>query len=267
MSASLRIGMLGLGEAGGAIAADLVAAGVAVRAWDPRPVRASPGVELVAAATDVVDADVVLSVNAASIAETAAASVAPVLAAPTIYADLNTSSAATKRAVAAIVAPTGARFADVALMGTVPGNGLRTPALVSGPGADRFAELLGALGMPVEAIGPQPGDAAARKLLRSVFMKGIAVCAVEALRAAEAAGCRDWLWDDIASTLTRADEALLTRLVSGTERHAARRAHEMADVCELLHELGVASTVSEAAVRSLHELAGDDAGPVPQPSR
>ncbi|MGZ4310454.1 MAG: NAD(P)-dependent oxidoreductase, partial [Gaiellaceae bacterium] len=62
-------------------------------------------------------------------------------------------------------------------LGVVPASGLATPALASGAGAGRFAELFRPLGMPVEVVGPRPGDAAGLKLLRSVFMKGMAAAA------------------------------------------------------------------------------------------
>jgi 3-hydroxyisobutyrate dehydrogenase-like beta-hydroxyacid dehydrogenase len=139
-------------------------------------------------------------------------------------------------------------------MAPVTGRGLRTPALASGAGAERFAELAGGLGMPVTAIGPEPGDAAARKLVRSVFMKGLAAAIGEALAAAERIGCREDVYADLERTLAEADGALLARLVEGSPRHAARRAEEMAAACAMLAELGVEARVaaaSEAWLRSL----------------
>jgi 3-hydroxyisobutyrate dehydrogenase-like beta-hydroxyacid dehydrogenase len=255
-----RIAVIGLGEAGSAIARDLRAAGAAVVGFDP----AVPdgGVEPAASAAEAAGgADVVLSVNAASAAGDVARSVAGALGPDAVFADLNTASPGAKRAVAAIVeaGPGGARFADVALMAPVAGRGLRTPALVSGPGADRFADVVGRLGMPVTAIGPEAGAAAARKLVRSVFMKGLAAAIGEALEAAEAIGGRDALYADIAATLTGADEALLRRLVEGSAQHAARRAEEMAAARAMLEELGVEPRVaaaSEAWLRSLRAAGG-----------
>jgi len=255
MTSSLSVGFLGLGEAGSAIAADLVALEVDVCGWDPRPVAAPPGVRLVDQPRDLAGAEVILSVNSATVAEEAAASVAPFLRSSTLFADLNSGGAALKRAVSDVIAATDSLFADVALMATVPGNGVRTPSFASGPGANRFAAVFAPLGMPVEVIGDQPGAAATRKLLRSVLMKGLAVTAVEALRAADAAGCRAWMWNEIATTLTGADEALLTRLVEGTTRHAARRGHEMEDASALLRELQVTPHICQAAAQALHELA------------
>ena len=78
--------------------------------------------------------------------------------------------------------------------------------------------------MPVEVVGEQPGDAAGLKLLRSVFMKGIAAAAIEALEAARRAGVEDRVRGDIAGVI---GEPLLDRLLSGSRTHAARRVDEM----------------------------------------
>src|SRR4051812_15156310 len=238
------IALLGLGEAGGLIRAGLRDAGAAVRGFDPLPETEPDAATPHDAARD---ADVVLSLTTAAEARAAAESVVGVLRDGQVYADANTSSPALKRELAALVAPTGARFADVALMAPVPGRGLRTPALVAGPGAERFAQVLGPLGMPVGTAGAEPGDAAQRKLLRSVAWKGLAAVAIEALAAARAAGCEDWMQAGLIGLLEAADGAALERMVTGSRRHAARREHEMADVAALLRELGVEPRVSEAA--------------------
>jgi len=245
--APLTVAVLGLGEAGSAIAGDLAEAGATVRGFDP--VAAAP--EGVEAAPDVGRAasgsEVVLSINAAAVAVEVAESAADALRPGQVYADLNTGGPALKRAVAEVIEPTGAAFADVALMAPVPGRGLRTPALVSGPGASDFAERIAPLGMPIEVLGDETGAAAARKLLRSVFMKGLAAACIESVRAARAAGCEDWMHAEIAEILAGADGALLDRLLTGSERHAARRIHEVQDARELLAELGVEARVSQAA--------------------
>jgi 3-hydroxyisobutyrate dehydrogenase-like beta-hydroxyacid dehydrogenase len=253
--APLTVALLGLGEAGSAIAGDLVAAGASVRGFDPAGGDDIGGVERTADLRAAVDgSDVVLSLTTASAALDAAGAAADGLRAGQVYADLNASGAALKRAVAEVVAPTGARFADVALMGVVPRDGLRTPALVSGPGAQAFAERLGPLGMPVQVLGDEPGAAAVRKLLRSVFMKGLAASCLESLRAARAAGCEDWMRAEIESVLTAADAALLERLVTGSARHATRRIGEVRDARDLLVELGVEPRVTAASGGWLEQL-------------
>ena len=124
-------------------------------------------------------------------------------------------------------------------MSTVPGKGLRTPALAAGTGAAGFVRVFSALGMPVTMVSNNPGDAAIRKLLRSVAIKGLASVVIEAMRAAERTGCADWLWANLAEELTRADAAFLSRLVRGTGRHAVRRLHEM----EAARDLGIIVSV------------------------
>src|SRR5262249_43793143 len=116
---TLRVLVLGLGEAGSLLAADLVERGVATTGWDPDGTRrVLPGVTLAASPGEAArEADVVLSVNSGAAAPAAAASVGPSLGAHQLYADLNTASAALKRSLADTVAPSGAAFVDVALLG------------------------------------------------------------------------------------------------------------------------------------------------------
>ena len=251
------MGVLGLGEAGLAIARDLVEGGAQVRAFDPRP-DAGDGVPRVERAADAVEsADLVLSVNSAGAAVEAARAVSGGLAEGQVFADLNSAGAPLKRELASLLEPTGALFADVALLAPVPGRGVHTPALASGAGAVRFAERMRPFGMPVEVVGDEPGQAAVRKLLRSVFMKGFAAAAIEALAAARAAGCEDWLRAEIAAVLESADAALLERLETGSRKHAARRVHEVEDASALLRELGVDPRISEASAGWLKELRDD----------
>ena len=243
--------MLGLGEAGGRIAADLVAAGCAVRGWDPA--RRPAGIPNA-------DSDLERGPRRrrrpqrqhAAVALDAAVRVAGELGRDTLYADLNTSSPQLKRELAEVLP---VPFADVALIGVVPSFGLATPALASGAGAERFAELFRPLGMPVEVVGSRPGDAAGLKLLRSVFMKGMAAAAIESLEAAKAAGVEDRVHADIAAVI---GEPLLERLLSGSRLHAARRTDEMRAAAAYLEELGVQPRVAAAAAELLADLDPDE---------
>jgi 3-hydroxyisobutyrate dehydrogenase-like beta-hydroxyacid dehydrogenase len=99
------------------------------------------------------------------------------------------------------------------------------------------------------------GAAAGAKLLRSVFMKGLAAVVGEALEAATAAGQREWLLRQIVAELDAADAGLVTRLLEGSERHAARRAEELAAAVEHLDQLGVRTQLSRATQARLAELA------------
>jgi 3-hydroxyisobutyrate dehydrogenase-like beta-hydroxyacid dehydrogenase len=139
-------------------------------------------------------------------------------------------------------------------MGPVPGLGLRTPMLACGRAADEFARVLRALGADVAVLTGPPGTAATRKLLRSVFYKGLAAAVTESLRAGRAAGCADWLRDDIASVLADASAATVDRLEQGSARHARRRADEMRAAGDLLDDLGVPPRIARASQAWLEQL-------------
>ena len=244
---TVRVALLGLGEAGAEIAGGLVAAGAAVRGYDPA-VGPPAGVDPRSDEADAVrDADLVLSINSAHDALPALTNALRALAPGTLWADLNTAAPAVKAALVRQLAGRDVPVADVALMGPVPGRGLRTPMLVSGPGAARYAEILTGFGAAV-TVQPGPvGEAISRKLLRSVFYKGLAAAVVEALAAAEAAGCAPWLRADISAELAGFDERTIDRLVDGTHRHARRRADEMSAASEQLAGLGVPPRIAAAA--------------------
>lgn len=245
------IAVLGLGEAGRRLAVDLVAAGAEVRGFDPVATAGLDGlVQAPDAAAAVEGCDVVLSVTSAAAARAAAESARPGLGPGAIYADLNTAAPSLKRELATLVGE--AAFADVALLGAVPARGLRTPALASGGGARPFADALGPLGMPVEVVSAEAGDAAGRKLLRSVFMKGMAAAAVEALDAAAVAGEAEWLEREIADVI---GACLLQRLLDGSRAHAVRRVDEMEAAASLLVELGIDPQVARAGAAVLARLA------------
>jgi 3-hydroxyisobutyrate dehydrogenase-like beta-hydroxyacid dehydrogenase len=207
------------------------------------------------------DADLVLSVNSSHDAMPALENSLPALAAGTIWADLNTAAPSVKAALVQRLTGRDVAVVDVALMAPVPGNGLRTPMLVSGPGAARYARILTGYGAAV-TIQPGPaGEAISRKLLRSVFYKGLAAAVVEALAAAEAAGCAPWLRANISAELGGFDERTIERLVDGTHRHARRRADEMTAASEQLLDLGVPPRIATAARDLLIALRDRQASP------
>jgi 3-hydroxyisobutyrate dehydrogenase-like beta-hydroxyacid dehydrogenase len=254
MSEPVRIAVLGLGEAGSEIARDLVAAGVDVRGYDPK-VAPPDGVTPRADEADAVrDADLVLSVNSSHDAMTALVNALPAVRPGTIWADLNSASPGAKAELTAVAAPREVKVVDVALMSTVPGKGVRTPMIVSGDGAAEYAEVLAGFGNTVRVQPGPAGAAISRKLLRSVFWKGVAAAAVEAMTAADVAGCAEWLHDNIKAELVGFDEGTLDKMLEGSRKHARRRADEMSAAAEQLRELGVEARIAAAARDQLAEL-------------
>jgi 3-hydroxyisobutyrate dehydrogenase-like beta-hydroxyacid dehydrogenase len=250
---TLVIAVLGLGEAGSVIARDLAAAGVQVRGYDPAVTATAPVINTASEAEAARGAHLVLSVNSAEAAVDAlTAGLHGLRQEDSLWADLNTASPGTKRQLAAIAAEALVPFADVAMMAPVPGRGLRVPMLASGVGAVRYAAILTPLGAGIEVLDGPAGLAATRKLLRSVFYKGMATSIVEALAAARAAGDELWLREHIAAELASADAATVDRITDGTRKHALRRAAEMEAAAAMLTELGVPPLMADAS-RAVHE--------------
>jgi len=252
---SVRIAVLGLGEAGSAIGAHPVAAGADIRGYDPKPITVDGVQPRGSEAEAVADADLVLSLNSSHDAMTALENALDGLRPGTLFADLNTASPGLKVSLAERVAGRDVEVVDVALMSPVPGRGLRTPMTASGPAAESFAEVLRPYGASVSVLAGPIGSAATHKLLRSVFYKGLAAAVLEATAAARAAGLSDWLRDTIAQELIRADADTLERLLTGSKKHAVRRIHEMEAAGRLLDDLGVPARVTRASRDWLTDLA------------
>ena len=114
--------------------------------------------------------------------------------------------------------------------------------------------------MPVTNVGAEPGAAAARKLARSVFMKGQAAAIGEALAAAERLGCEDWLYANIESTLARRRPAAAPTRARAAAVHAGRRVDEMAAAVAMLEELGIEPRVAAASEAWLRSLVRSEVG-------
>lgn len=255
------VAVLGLGEAGSILASELADRGIDVVAWDPAVSRPPRGVRTSRDASSAVEvSSVVLSVNTAGAALEAARSVSGVLRPGQLFADLNTMAPRRKREVAAVVEGSDAVFADVALMGPVPMGRLGTPVLVSGSGASSFASVFEPLGMPVTLLGPEAGAASERKLVRSVFMKGVAAAAAESVAAAERLGFLGEAIVDMERTFDEADGTLVRRLLDGSNDHAVRRADEVGAAVQMLESIGVTPRISTATHQWLIQIA-EGSGP------
>lgn len=250
--------VVGLGEAGRLYAQGAVAAGYAVTGYDPFAPETPEGVTRAATLAEAVaSAEIVLTLTTASLSEQIAAEAAPHLRADATYVDCTTASPEALLRVAEVVEGSGVAFADVAILGPVPIRGAATDAIVSGSGRAVAIETLRSFGASVEDGGEIAGDASARKLLRSILMKGLGAIITEALAAGRAAGSEQWIRDQIARQLAGDGHAVVERLERGTRTHAVRRAHEMAAVADYLESLGVAHDMATATQRTHERVAAE----------
>jgi 3-hydroxyisobutyrate dehydrogenase-like beta-hydroxyacid dehydrogenase len=251
-----HIALLGLGEAGYAVASGLTGR-ARVTGFDPAWTERPAGFTVLgSAAGAVAGAQVVLALTAAADAPGALASALGHTAPGAVYLDLSTSSPDLKRELAATAAAHGLTFAEGVLMAPVLRLLERTPVLTAGPGAGRAAEALNRCGMDVTPLGGEVGEAAARKLLRSIVVKGLTALMVESLRAAENQGLGRWCHDHLIDTLTELDGDQVRRLLDGTEQHSVRRVAEMEAAVRMVRSAGEQAAMTEATVRVLRTVPG-----------
>lgn len=263
----MRVAVLGLGEAGRIYAGELAELGSVVTAADPVVTTPPPGVSLAPDIPAAVrEAEIVFSLVGGGAAASALDAALPAMGPQSVYADLNTLAPDEKRRLAGRAAERGIPFVDVAVLAPVPRARLRTPLALSGTGAARLRSFLERMQVPTTDAGADAGGAAGQKLLRSVFMKGLAALVFEAVTAAREVGAEEWVTEQIASELGPDGHALVQRLLEGTPVHAVRREAEMRDARAFLDTLGAAHPMTDGTIAWLQALADGRDGPRPAAS-
>lgn len=262
------IALIGFGEAGSTFAR-AAAWGARAAAFDAAPTRRPLIGQLGLIACDstagaVAGASLVLSLVTADQALHVARECAGLIAAETLFCDMNSVAPGTKREAARAFAEAGRRYVDVAVMAPVDPARMAVPLNISGPDAGAAESLLHAAGFTRTAIvGEAIGRASAIKLVRSVMVKGLEALTAEMMLAAHAEGVADAVLASLdasekpISWATRADYNLDRMLV-----HGHRRATEMAEAARMLRDLGIDPLMTESTVRRQQALGdiGADSG-------
>ena len=255
------ITILGLGEAGRLYARGLRDAGADVRGYDPHHELGDTAIAQYAdLRAALAGADVVISLVTAGAAASVAHDALPLMPVTAVYADLNTAAPELKQQIDRLAAERGVRMADVGVLAPVPRAAHRTPLIASGPGAAAFGRILGPFGVPITVIDAPAGEAARLRLLRSVFMKGLAALMIEGVDAARAVNAEPWLRDQMAQELGPNGAALVDRLISGTYAHAARREHEVRDALDVLETAGQPADMTRATLETLRRIVAAQSG-------
>ncbi|MGV1033993.1 MAG: NAD(P)-binding domain-containing protein [Microbacteriaceae bacterium] len=228
---SVRIAVLGLGAEASAIATSLAQAGAEVIGFDVRP-PANPPVPLAESIADAVaGADAVLSLNSPTASLRIAEQAAPHLADGALFADLNAGTPALKTKIAAVIP--GEVFVDVGMLPAADAAGSVTLA-AAGPRAARLSELLAPLGLRVDVVSEQVGDAAARVLTRSILAKCLAGVVVDYMWAAEAMGLSEWAYGELLAEFDALSAETAKRYLTQTVSNPKRAEIEMVDIVEML---------------------------------
>jgi 3-hydroxyisobutyrate dehydrogenase-like beta-hydroxyacid dehydrogenase len=258
-----RIAFVGFGEVGGRFSRGLVEAGFSVAAYDlllDQPESAKPlaekaraiGVALTGSAADAAKgAQIVISAVTASSAHDVAEQAAGYLGPGQFFLDVNSVSPNTKRANAASVEPSGARYVEAAVMAPVAPYGLKVPILLGGPHASDLKQALTAAKMSMEVAAAEIGKASAIKMCRSIVVKGLEAITVECLMTARAYGVED----DILASLDKSYpgfgwEQRAGYFIGRAVEHGRRRAAEMRESAATIAETGLEPLMATAtAVR------------------
>ncbi len=264
---SLRLGLLGYGEAAARFAKDFSQAGIShIVAYSRSGAKAQPGdlvyeraqaagVTLVkTVATLAKKSDIIIVLTPGKAALAALKKIHKHLRPDHLYVDASTNSAAAMEKAAAIVGDS-ARFVDASIMGPVDLMGMKAPIVASGPHAAAFRELMTPHGMVINVVGSQAGDASAMKLIRSVLMKGLAAILLETMEAAQRRNILDAVIEDCSVTFNDIPfQKIIRRYVGGTAVHCERRIHEMKECQELLHSMHSSDRATRTTIAMLRDM-------------
>jgi L-threonate 2-dehydrogenase len=200
--------VIAMGEMGAGIAKRLTSRGAQVRTslkdrGSHSAARASAaGVDVVDNDDELIDsADFVLSVVPPAAARGMAARFAPALSAAArkpVYIDCNAISPATAAAVATIIAPTGAAFADGGILGFPPKEDDPGPRIyLSGPAAAEVARLR-KFGLDLRVMDDKVGSASALKCSYAALGKGLTALGSLLILGAQRAGVDAALHEELA---------------------------------------------------------------------
>jgi 3-hydroxyisobutyrate dehydrogenase-like beta-hydroxyacid dehydrogenase len=258
-----HVALIGFGEAGSILGADLVSTGCDVSMYDillddatTRPAMQARAERVHVRVHDsfaaaVARADLIISAVTASSSGDVAALAGRHLRPGQLFIDINSVSPGKKQSSCRAVEASGADYVESAVMAPVPPYRLKVPMLLGGRRAESLAARLTRFGMNARAISSDIGVASAVKMCRSVVIKGIEALAVESMRAARHFGAEPQVLASLAETFPGMgwDEDLPDYLISRVAEHGRRRAAEMREVARTLEDAGFESTMASATAR------------------
>ena len=259
MTAFSRVALIGFGEVGQTLAADLIKAGAEVSTYDilfdtpdSIPSRAARTIAVRKATSPsdaIATAELIVSAVTAASDVDAARSVTSGIPRGAFYVDLNSVSPATKSTCARIVEDAGGRYVEAAVMTPIHPRGIASPMLLGGAHAAAFLERATPLGFSANVFSTTLGQAAAVKMCRSVIIKGVEALLTESMLAARRYGVEKPVLDSLSDLLPAGDwEKIARYFISRSLEHGVRRAEEMREAAKTVAEAGVSPLMTTAIV-------------------
>jgi len=257
MTAFSRVALIGFGEVGQTICADLLKAGAEISTYDilfddadSAPSRAARTVSVrkgQSASDAIAGTELIVSAVTAASDVDAARSVTAGIPRGAFYVDLNSVSPATKTVCARIVDDAGGRYVEAAVMTPINPRGIGSPMLLGGAHAASFLERAAPLGFNAKVFSSTLGQAAAVKMCRSVIIKGVEALLTESMLAARHYGVETPVLDSLSDLLPAGDwEKIARYFISRSLEHGVRRAEEMREAAKTVAEAGVEPLMASA---------------------
>lgn len=254
-----RIALIGYGEVGQVLAADLKVAGVSdVVLWDrlfpissSAPSRVAEWAKARTAssmAEAVTGRTLIISAVTAANCVPAAREAAGAIAREAIYFDLNSVAPQTKCAAAAAIEAAGGRYVEAAVMSPIGPKRIGSPMLIGGPHAAAFEPLARTLGFTgIRVFDSAIGRASAAKMCRSVMVKGLEALFAESLLAARRHGVERTVLESLRDLFPNEEwERIATYMISRSLEHGRRRAEEMREAAQAVADAGLDPLMSLA---------------------
>jgi 3-hydroxyisobutyrate dehydrogenase-like beta-hydroxyacid dehydrogenase len=252
-ASSLRLTIIGFGEVGQILAADLHQQRLAgLSAWDrlfsargSGPSRAARATAYIREARSMADAvtgcTVVISAVTAGECVACVREASHSLAPGAYYLDLNSVAPGTKSEAARLVETAGGRYVEAAVMSPIGLRRSRSPIWLGGPHAREFLPLVASLGFSGAAVFSDTiGGASAVKMCRSVVIKGLEALLTESLVAARFYGVDEAILASLIDLAPAENWTNLARyMVSRSLQHGRRRAGEMREAARTVVDAGV----------------------------
>jgi 3-hydroxyisobutyrate dehydrogenase-like beta-hydroxyacid dehydrogenase len=254
------------GTMGAGIAGVLTAHGVSVitalegRSAESAKRAHAAGMEAVAF-DQLAHADIVLSILPPVEALPFARRIAPSLtqaAHKSLFVDCNAVSPDTVRAIEAVIAETGAPFADIGIIGLPPGQAAPPRLYAAGAKLTQLSAL-NEFGLDIRPMEGPPGTASALKMAYAGITKGLIAVASSMILGASRAGVADALAAELNASEPQLFASLSRRIVDMTPK-AHRWVAEMREISAFVRAEPGSAQMYQGAAALYEQLAKDAAG-------
>jgi 3-hydroxyisobutyrate dehydrogenase-like beta-hydroxyacid dehydrogenase len=211
--------------------------------------------------------DIFLSILPPGEAESLARQMAPTLSAlakKPVYVDCNAISPQTAERVAAIIAPTGAKFVDAGIIGGPPREGYAGPAIYASGAAVGETAVLRDWGLDWRAIDGPIGAASGLKMSYAGITKGITALGSAMMLGAAKFGCAEALITELSSSQPQIFKYLSASIPRMYDK-AYRWVAEMEEISDFLGSGTPGGDIYAAIARHYERLAAAEADTPPGP--